>query len=85
MKLDIPSNSMIIEPHIREAILDYYKLCGISFDFRAQYDTSCALKGYLVSLRKTIIPRKGRYTYRVNYFRKAVPLIMLSGSKDSTR
>jgi len=58
MKLDIPSNSMIIEPHIREAILDYYKRCGISFDFRAPYDTSCALKGYLMSLRKTIIPRK---------------------------
>ena len=58
MKLDTPSNSMIIEPYIREAILDYYKRCGLSFDVRAPYDTSRALKGYLVSLRKTIVPRK---------------------------
>ena len=58
MKQDIPSNSMIIEPHIRNAILDYYKRCGLSFDVRAPYDTSRALKGYLVSLRKTIVPRK---------------------------
>ena len=58
MKLEIPSNSMRIEVHIREAILDYYKRYGLSFDVKASYDTSCALKGYLVSLRKTIMPRK---------------------------
>lgn len=58
MKLEIPSNSMSIEPHIRVAILDHYKRYGLSFDVRAPYDISCALKGYLVSLRKTIMPRK---------------------------
>ena len=58
MKLEIPSNSMRIEVHIREAILDYYKRYDLSFDVRAPYDTSRALKGYLVSLRKTIMPRK---------------------------
>ena len=58
MKLAIPANSMEIESHIREAILDYYKHYGLSFDVKASYDTSCALKGYLVSLRKTIMPLK---------------------------
>ena len=58
MRLAIPANSMEIESHIREAILDYYKRFGLSFDVRASYDTSRALKGYLVSLRKTIMPRK---------------------------
>ena len=58
MRLAIPANSMEIESHIREAILDYYKRYGLSFDVRASYDTSHALKGYLVSLRKTIMPRK---------------------------
>lgn len=58
MKLEIPSNSMRIEANIREAILDYYKRYDLSFDVRAPYDTSKALKGYLVSLRKTIMPRK---------------------------
>ena len=58
MKLNNTSNGMIIEPYIREAVLDYYKCYGLSFDVRTPYDTSSALKGYLVILRKNIIPRK---------------------------
>ena len=60
MRLAIPANSMEIESHIREAILNYYRKYGLSFDVRAPYDTAYALKGYLVSLRKNIMPRKSK-------------------------
>lgn len=66
MRLAIPPNSMEIESHIREAILDYYKRYGLSFDVRAPYDTLRVLKGYLVSIRKTIMPRRRKvYISRV--------------------
>lgn len=71
MRLTIPANSMEIESHIREAILGYYKCYSVSFDVRAPYDTSRVLKGYLVSLRKTIMPRKRKVYISRELLRKS--------------